>query len=69
MAQVQYNEGVPDVAPRTSVPDDYQNIRATPEMFGAQIGRGLEEAGKGASVAARFLPSMRVSAARWTIAT
>jgi hypothetical protein len=60
MAQVQYNEGVPDVAPRTSVPDDYQNIRATPEMFGAEIGRGLEEAGKGASTAARFFGDVQV---------
>jgi hypothetical protein len=60
MAQVQYNEGVPDVAPRTSVPNDYQNIKATPEMFGAEIGRGLEEAGKGMSTAARFFGDVQV---------
>lgn len=47
MADVQYNQGVPDVAPQTQVPDDYQNIRPT-------AAQGLQELGAGASKAGQF---------------
>ena len=46
MAEVPYNP-VPDVAPQTSVPDDYQHISPRPEQFGGLIARGLEQGGQG----------------------
>jgi lysozyme len=54
MAQVQYNEGVPDVAPRTSVPDDYQHIQANPDQFGGLIAKGEQQLGQGAQTAVKF---------------
>jgi hypothetical protein len=47
MAEVPYNGGVATVAPREAPPDDYQHINATPEAFGAAIGRGVEKVGGG----------------------
>ena len=47
MANVPYGEGVPEVAPDTSVPDDYQHINATPASFGGLIAQGEEKAGQG----------------------
>lgn len=50
---------VPSVVPSTSVPNDYQNIQASPDDFGAQIGRAeqglgstLKEAGAETSATA-----------------
>jgi GH24 family phage-related lysozyme (muramidase) len=54
MAQVQSSEGIPEVAPHTSVPDDYQRIQATPEEFGGLIARGEQQLGQGAQTAAKF---------------
>lgn len=47
MAQVPYDGGVPTVAPTATPPDAYQRIQASPDAFGASIGRGLEKAGAG----------------------
>src|SRR5258708_6422509 len=47
MAEVPYNGGVATVAPREAPPDDYQHINASPDSFGALIGKGLEKAGSG----------------------
>lgn len=49
MAEVPYNGGVATVSPDASAPSDYQHINASPEAFGASIGRGLEKAGAGLS--------------------
>ena len=54
MAQVPYGEGIPEVAPHTAVPDDYQHIQANPNQFGGLIARGEQELGQGASTAAKF---------------
>jgi hypothetical protein len=54
MAQVQYSEGVPDVTPRDSVPDDYQHIQATPDEFGALIAQGAQRLGQGGLNASKF---------------
>jgi lysozyme len=54
MAQVNYNEGVPDVAPRTAVPDDYQHVQANPNQFGGTIAKGEQELGQGVNTAVKF---------------
>ena len=54
MAQVQYSEGVPDVAPRTEAPEDYQREQANPAEFGGLVAQGAEKAGAGALGAAKF---------------
>lgn len=51
MAEVPYNGGVPTVSPDASAPNDYIKVNATPESFGAAIGRGLEKAGSGLTAA------------------
>lgn len=58
MPAVPYSS-VPSVVPSTSVPNDYQNIQASPDDFGAQIGRAeqglgstLKEAGAETSATA-----------------
>src|SRR5580698_9595820 len=53
MAEVPYG-GVAQVTPETGVPNDYQNINANPEAFGAGIARGAENLGAGAVKAADF---------------
>lgn len=50
MAQVRIQEA-PSVEPSTSVPFDYQNIRATPDSFGGLIGQGEQRLGAGAQQA------------------
>jgi hypothetical protein len=47
VAEVPYNGGVATVSPDASAPNDYIKVNATPESFGAAIGRGLEKAGSG----------------------
>jgi hypothetical protein len=54
MAQVPNSEGVPDVAPRTEVPEDYQRIQANPAQFGGLVAQGAEKAGQGALQAGKF---------------
>ena len=54
MAQVQYSEGVPDVAPRTEAPEDYQREQANPAEFGGLVAQGAEKAGQGALQAGKF---------------
>jgi hypothetical protein len=54
MAQVPYGDGVPDVAPRTEAPDDYQREQANPAEFGGLIAQGAEKAGAGALQAGKF---------------
>lgn len=54
MAQVPYQDGVPDVAPRDAVPDDYQHEQANPAEFGGLIAQGAQRAGAGALGAAKF---------------
>lgn len=49
MAQVPYEGGVPEVAPQTSAPDDYQRIQTNPNMFGGAIASGEDALGKGAA--------------------
>jgi soluble lytic murein transglycosylase-like protein len=53
--QVNYNEGVADVAPQANVPNDYlSSSAATPAAFGGQVAGGLEKLGEGASTSAKF---------------
>jgi hypothetical protein len=47
MARVPYEGGVPTAQPDTRVPDDYQHIQVSPEMFGEAKARGLEKLGQG----------------------
>ena len=47
MANVNYDQGVPQVSPDTRMPDDYQHLRADPDAFGAAIARGGEKFGEG----------------------
>ncbi len=47
MAQVPYNEGVPDVNP-ASAPDTTQRIQTNPAQFGGAVAQGLEKLGAGA---------------------
>lgn len=54
MAQIIPYTGVPSVSPESRPPDDYQHINASPESFGAAVGRGLEQFGAGASKAGHF---------------
>src|ERR1700761_9595297 len=54
MAQVNYNQGVSEVAPSEDAPNDYNNNRASPQAFGAGIGQGEEALGQGAQVAGKF---------------
>jgi hypothetical protein len=53
MARVDFN-GVPEVEARTSAPDDYQHIQASPEAFGAGIATGLETVGQGLGQVSKF---------------
>ena len=46
MAQIPYGMGVPEVAPETRAPDDYNRTKATPDDFGAAIGQAEERAGQ-----------------------
>src|SRR4051812_22796220 len=53
-AQLAYS-GVPSVEPEAKPPDSYQrSSAATPEAFGAAIGRGVEQLGAGAEKAGKF---------------
>lgn len=54
MAQVPYEGGVPQVAPETRTPDDYQHIQANPNSFGGLIAQGEQQLGAGASKAGQF---------------
>lgn len=59
MAQVPYDsappgEPFPTILPRESVPDDYSHVQARPDEFGGLVARGLQQAGQGAQVAAKF---------------
>lgn len=54
MATVPYQGGVPEVAPETRVPDDFQHIQATPASFGGLIAEGEQRLGAGASAAGKF---------------
>lgn len=54
MANVPYGEGVPEVAPRESVPDDYQHIQTNPAQFGGLLARGEQQLGEGLSQAGKF---------------
>ncbi len=54
MAEVNYNDGVPQERPQVGAPDDYLHVRATPEAFGAGVAQGLEAFGAGASHAGKF---------------
>lgn len=47
MANLNYDEGVPSVAPETSAPDDTRRINANPDQFGGLIAKGVEKAGQG----------------------
>lgn len=49
-----YNEGVPEVAPRESVPDDYQHIQTNPNQFGELYAKGEQQLGQGLSTAGKF---------------
>lgn len=54
MAQVQYDGGVPEVAPQVQTPDDYQHLQTDSAQFGGAIAQGLQQFGQGASKAAAF---------------
>lgn len=54
MANVNYNEGVPSVAPDVISGNDYSSVRATPDSFGGQIAQGEEKLGQGAFNSAQF---------------
>lgn len=47
MANVNYDQGVPQVSPDARMPDDYQHLRADPDSFGGAIARGGEKLGAG----------------------
>lgn len=53
MARVDYDP-TPSVEARTSAPEDYQNIHASPEAFGAGVGQGLEQVGQVGIDASKF---------------
>ncbi len=53
MAQIPYSP-VPTVEPQTGLPNDYQNIQARPDAFGAAIAQGVQQAGVGTLKAAHF---------------
>ena len=53
MAQVPY-EGVAQVAPNATPPEDYQHIQANPASFGGFAARGEQEAGAGGQQAVQF---------------
>ena len=44
-SSIGYNPA-PEIQPQTSAPRDELTVRASPEDFGAQIGRGLEKIGQ-----------------------
>ena len=54
MATVPYSGSGPDVTPDTRAPDDYQRIETNPDMFGASIGKGLDQLGAGVQTAQKF---------------
>lgn len=54
MANVNYDQGVPQVSPDTRMPDDYQHLRADPDAFGAALAHGGERLGAGLSTAGQF---------------
>lgn len=54
MAEVPYSGGVPQVAPETRAPDDYEHIQADSSSFGGLVARGAEQFGAGASKAGQF---------------
>ncbi len=45
MARVNYNPGSNEVQPDATPPNDYQNVHATPDQFGAQIGQAAQKFG------------------------
>lgn len=53
-SQVPYNDGVATVSPASTPPDDYEHINASPDAFGASIGKGLEQLGAGAKTAVDY---------------
>ncbi len=58
MAAVKYDEGIPDVLPRETVPDDYQHIQATPSSFGSAIATGEQKLGAGTLDVAKLFGHM-----------
>lgn len=53
--QVNYNEGVADVTPQATTPNDYQSsAAATPAAFGGQLAEGAQKLGQGAITSAQF---------------
>jgi muramidase (phage lysozyme) len=55
MPQLNYNEGVAEVTPQATVPNDYQSSSAaTPAAFGGQVAEGAQRLGQGALKAAEF---------------
>ncbi len=60
MATVPYSGDGPQVAPDTRPPDDYQRIETNPDMFGAGIGKGLDQLGAGIQHAQQFYGQVAV---------
>ncbi len=54
MAALSPDIGVPEVAPDTQAPNDYQRIDTNPAMFGGAIAQSEEKAGAGLSKAGQF---------------
>lgn len=59
MSNVPYDGSGPTVAPDTRAPDDFQRIDASPDAFGAAIGRGLQQFGAGVEQAQKFQGQVR----------
>ena len=60
MATVPYSGAGPDVTPDTRAPDDYQRIETNPDMFGASIGKGLDQLEAGIQKAQQFYGQVAV---------
>ena len=46
MAQVPYEQGIPEVAPEVRTPDDLSHVQVNPEQFGAAVGHATSQAGQ-----------------------
>lgn len=61
MAQIPDQSGVPQVSATPTAPNDYQNIRSSPEDFGAAVAQGTQKLGQGIDKASQDMTNVLVS--------
>src|ERR1700722_13962966 len=60
MAQIPDQNGIPQVSASPTVPNDYQNIRPSPQDFGADVAQGAKQLGQGISQAGNDMTNVLV---------